>query len=187
MFLKSSIFVFTACNAYICIYIYTQKKSSVLVRTMDVFLQDPVVDWVESCSKKRADVGEEDDGEGGASHTGQGSNAVSRQTKNSVMWEPKRRIRNAERKLNGCNPMEILIDDLCKNNWVTKWGSAEALRGIIKGQNGSHKKGGGPIRLRSAALQEETLSISDQVACLIDIATDPNILGRQWAGLATWV
>ena len=26
-----------------------------------------------------------------------------------------------------------------------------------------------------------------QVECLIDLATDPDVLGRQWIGLATWV
>ena len=26
-----------------------------------------------------------------------------------------------------------------------------------------------------------------QVDCLIDLATDPDVLGRQWIGLTTWV
>jgi hypothetical protein len=25
-----------------------------------------------------------------------------------------------------------------------------------------------------------------QVECLVDLAVDPNMLGRQWMGLATW-
>lgn len=148
-------------------------EASVLVRTMDVFLQDPIVDWVQSCSKKREEVGEED----GAPEQG-------RKTKDTVIWEPRRRIRNAERKLNGFNPMDILIDDISKNNMCTKFNSHTALSGIIRGQAvGKHV----PERVKSAALQEEVLSITDQVTCLIDMATDPNILGRQYQGLATWV
>ena len=30
-------------------------------------------------------------------------------------------------------------------------------------------------------------SVAQQVDCLIDLATDPNVLARQWFGLATWV
>ena len=30
-------------------------------------------------------------------------------------------------------------------------------------------------------------SVDAQVDCLIDLATDPNVLARQWVGLATWV
>lgn len=149
-------------------------QASVLVRTMDVFLQDPIVDWVQSCSKKREEVGEEDYGQG----------IHSKKTKDTVVWEPQRRIRNAERKLHGFNPMDILIDDISKNNMCTKYNSHSALNGIIRGQEAGKYI---PERVKSAALQEEILSISDQVTCLIDMATDPNILGRQYQGLATWV
>jgi len=32
-----------------------------------------------------------------------------------------------------------------------------------------------------------TAQSQSQVDCLIDLATDPDVLGRQWIGLATWV
>lgn len=139
---------------------------------MDVFLQDPIVDWVQSCSKKRED---EEDGEDDGSST---------KTKETVIWEPRRRIRNAERKLKGFNPMGILIDDLSKNPSVVKFGIQNALSDIIKGQGVGKRV---PERAKSAVFHEEYLGISDQVTCLIDMATDPNILGRQYVGLATWV
>ena len=31
------------------------------------------------------------------------------------------------------------------------------------------------------------LSVEDQVACLLNQATDPNILGRMWQGWEPWV
>ena len=34
---------------------------------------------------------------------------------------------------------------------------------------------------------ERCTSVEEQVACLVDHATDPNILGRTWAGWEPWV
>jgi DNA-dependent protein kinase catalytic subunit len=33
----------------------------------------------------------------------------------------------------------------------------------------------------------EGLSVEQQIACLIDQATDPNILGRTWVGWEPWM
>jgi hypothetical protein len=30
-------------------------------------------------------------------------------------------------------------------------------------------------------------SAAAQVECLVDLATDPNVLGRQWIGLSAWM
>lgn len=40
------------------------------------------------------------------------------------------------------------------------------------------------VRARVAAAG---LSVENQVDCLIDQATDPNVLGRVWAGWEPWV
>ena len=78
---------------------------SVLVRTMDVFIQDPIVDWVESCTSKRQEVGEDEDEDGAGDGEGGARGGA-------VQWEPSRRIRNARRKLQGSNPIDIILDDL---------------------------------------------------------------------------
>ena len=67
---------------------------------------------------------------------------------------------------------------------MAEYKSLGALEGILRGQ-----PGGGlvPVRSRDSKLQGSTLGVADQVACLVDIATDPNVLGRQWIGLATWI
>jgi hypothetical protein len=39
----------------------------------------------------------------------------------------------------------------------------------------------------SSVVLKERLSTSEQVDVLLALATDPNILMRQWVGLATWI
>jgi len=94
---------------------------------MDVFLQDPIVDWVESCASKRPSEGDEDDdgdsdddGDDGAGAAAEGGGGKRRGSKGAAqaaaakrpLWEPVRRIRNARRKLEGVNPVDLLLDDL---------------------------------------------------------------------------
>jgi DNA-dependent protein kinase catalytic subunit len=152
-------------------------KAAPLVRTMDIFLRDPIVDWVESCASKRPD--DDDDAADDGSGSGSSSSA-------KAVWEPSRRIRNARRKLSGANPIAVLLDDLRQNPSVAANKSLPALERILRGEAG----GGGrlaPARARLPRLQEATLSAADQVECLVDLAADPNVLGRQWVGLATWM
>lgn len=40
---------------------------------------------------------------------------------------------------------------------------------------------------KRAKVGERCASVEEQVACLIDLATDPNILGRTWGGWEPWV
>ena len=40
----------------------------------------------------------------------------------------------------------------------------------------------------SLAMMDALSHIANDVArCLIDIATDPNVIGRQWQGLSMWL
>lgn len=193
------------------------RKAQVLTRTMDVYLQDPIVDWVQSCKKKRGgttkkkaiaddeatqvsadndDDGGSDDDDGAADEDEDGEDD------DDASWEPARRIRNASRKLQGYNPIDIMLDDLQQNRFVSTNDSSRALAEILRGQVvlGSGDAGGGgrnakapeapphrPERCTRKALQEPRLEVADQVSCLIDIATDPNVIGRQWQGLSMWL
>ena len=40
---------------------------------------------------------------------------------------------------------------------------------------------------KRAQVGERCCSVEEQIACLIDHATDPNILGRTWQGWEPWV
>jgi len=157
-----------------------KAQAAVLVRTMDVFLQDPIVDWVESCAAKQRPKGDEAaDADSQAAEGSDGQSELDR-----PVWEPTRRIRNARRKLEGFNPVALLVDDLKQNPAVDKFKSLAALEAILRGQPGGASV---PLRCVEPRLQAAKLSTADQVSCLVDVATDPNVLGRQWIGLATWI
>ena len=40
---------------------------------------------------------------------------------------------------------------------------------------------------KRARVEERCNSVEEQVECLLDHATDPNILGRVWGGWEPWV
>jgi len=48
------------------------------------------------------------------------------------VWEPTRRIRNARRKLDGFNPVALLVDDPKQNPAVDKFNSQAALEAILR-------------------------------------------------------
>jgi len=48
------------------------------------------------------------------------------------VWEPTRRIRNARRKLDGCSPVALLMDELKQNPAVNKFSSLAALKAILQ-------------------------------------------------------
>jgi hypothetical protein len=56
---------------------------------------------------------------------------------------------------------------------------------------GSGADAGGSVGAKRAkqarSCHSQCPSVEAQVDCLIDLATDPNVLARQWVGLATWV
>lgn len=53
-----------------------------------------------------------------------------------------------------------------------------AIQGIIRGD---------PKTNIRAQIKEKCSSVKEQVECLIDMATDYNILGRTWGGWAPWI
>ena len=111
-----------------------------------------------------------------------------------------------KRKLAGEHPVEILVDEIAEktnfpfaNNWIElARGTATDARRTIGGGGGGSSNGGGNgdgggNRERSTACKgtdgaagsgssPRLLSVNDQVGVLIDLATDPNILGRTWVG-----
>ena len=80
-------------------------------------------------------------------------------------------VDNALQKLSGKHPADIMLLELtAKHANGAHW---KALQAIVKGDD-SHN-----VRTKVAGDQ---LSVEDQVRCLLDQATDPNILGRTWQG-----
>ncbi|KAG2458009.1 PRKDC kinase, partial [Polypterus senegalus] len=131
-----------------------------LLNTMDVFVKEPSLDWknFELKQLKKA-----------------GTWTLTVDTKN-INWYPLQKVNFARRKLEGANPAAITGDEL-------KLGFEKnpAFQSILAVAQGTQEFN---MRAREAA---HGLSVETQVECLIDQATDPNLLGRVWQGWEPWV
>lgn len=77
----------------------------------------------------------------------------------------------ALQKLSGKHPADIMLLELAaKHANTAHW---KALQAIVKGDNSHNFR---------ATVDGDALDVDDQVQCLLDQATDPNILGRTWQG-----
>ncbi|XP_053414339.1 DNA-dependent protein kinase catalytic subunit [Nycticebus coucang] len=131
-----------------------------LTNTMDVFVKDPSFDW-KNFERKMLEKG------------GSWIQEINVTEKN---WYPRQKIRYAKRKLAGANPAVITCDELLLGHE-----KAPAFRDYVAVARGSKDHN---IRAQEP---ESGLSEEIQVKCLIDQATDPNILGRTWEGWEPWM
>lgn len=133
-----------------------------IVATLQVFVEDPLVEWTERASTDNKAHGKSDDDDGPAESTRDFC---------------RRLIDTAERKLSQYNPAHIMEADLAAGHKGKKW-----FAGAVKVVQG------GAETVRYDALQRgvQCESVSEQVDCLIDMATDPNILARTYFGWDPW-
>uniref|UniRef100_A0A672S298 DNA-dependent protein kinase catalytic subunit n=1 Tax=Sinocyclocheilus grahami TaxID=75366 RepID=A0A672S298_SINGR len=131
-----------------------------LLNTMDVFVKEPSLDW-KNFELKQLKKG--------------GTWTESVNTK-EINWFPLQKVNFASRKLEGANPSVITSDELCLG--FEKNPEYKGMLALARGEK-EHN-----VRARH---NEKDLSVEDQVDCLLDQATDPNILGRVWIGWEPWI
>ncbi|XP_032697085.1 DNA-dependent protein kinase catalytic subunit isoform X1 [Lontra canadensis] len=137
-----------------------RSHSDLLFNTMDVFIKEPSFDW-KNFEQKMLKKG------------GSWIQEINVTEKN---WYPRQKIHYAKRKLAGANPAVITCDELfLGREKALAFGDYVAVARGSKDHN---------IR---AQQPESGLSEEAQVKCLIDQATDPNILGRTWQGWEPWM
>ncbi|XP_071387705.1 DNA-dependent protein kinase catalytic subunit [Centroberyx affinis] len=137
-----------------------RAEPDLLLNTMDVFVKEPSLDW-KNFELKQLKKG--------------GTWTESVNTK-EINWYPLQKVNFARRKLEGANPAAITSEEL-------KLGFEKdaAFKGMQSVALGTEEHN---IRAKLAA---EGLSVEKQVDCLLDQATDPNILGRVWQGWEPWL
>jgi len=96
---------------------------------------------------------------------------------NASTFFPKNKIEIARRKLNKSNPAYITWHELKTSTHQNK-PYLPALQAIVLGD---------PQHNIRATINEKCADAKEQVDCLVDQATDPNILGRTWAGWAAYI
>ncbi|KYO26142.1 DNA-dependent protein kinase catalytic subunit isoform B [Alligator mississippiensis] len=137
-----------------------RKDPDLLINTMDVFVKEPSLDWknFELRLLKK------------------GGTWLKEVNTCEVNWYPLQKVNCVKRKLAGSNPAAITCEEL-------RLGHEKSLayRDYVAVARGTRDQN---IRAKEP---EDGLTEETQVKCLIDQATDPNILGRVWAGWESWM
>ncbi|XP_069477126.1 DNA-dependent protein kinase catalytic subunit [Ambystoma mexicanum] len=130
-----------------------------IINTMDVFVKEPSLDWKNFELKQLK----------------KGGTWIKEVNTTEINWYPMQKVKYAKRKLSGVNPAVITCDELRLGHE-----KASAYKEYVAVARGDKET----IRAKEpeAGLSEEV-----QVQCLIDQATDPNILGRVWEGWEPWM
>lgn len=132
-----------------------RANSGPLMATMDVFIKEPSVDWLEQASKFICEDEEEPV---------------------DLQWFSNDKINQARRKFNGASSTSIMIEDLEKSHLPKKY--VQSYVELVKGVD--------QFNFRARLEKDDNLSVEEQVDCLIDHATDENLLGRMYAGWEPW-
>ncbi|XP_022179332.1 DNA-dependent protein kinase catalytic subunit-like isoform X2 [Myzus persicae] len=130
-----------------------------LLSVMQVFINDPSADWAKIAKTLTLRIDSDFNSK-------------------EIQWFPKQKILSGKDKMNGINPIEILCRELeisCISNDYKK-----ALLNILKSdsQNNTYKR---------SELQKCNITHNQQIDCLLDIATDHQILCLAYSGLQLWV
>uniref|UniRef100_A0A8C0EHT4 DNA-dependent protein kinase catalytic subunit n=1 Tax=Bubo bubo TaxID=30461 RepID=A0A8C0EHT4_BUBBB len=131
-----------------------------LISTMDVFVKEPSLDWKNFEQRQLK----------------KGGTWIKEINTSEVNWYPLQKVNYVKRKLTGANPATITCDELRLGHEKSPYYSDFAA--VARG-NADHN-----IRAKEP---EDGLSEETQVRCLIDQATDPNVLGRVWEGWEPWM
>jgi FATC domain len=129
------------------------------------------------------------------------------------MQESRRKLDNTKLKFYGANPTVMFEDDLRNNAWVKNLKSSEDWIRVVRGSvdagnvrakpeytsatsssSSSDSSSTSSSRRASSCSSSKgrgdatvQLSVAAQVDCLIDLATDPNVMGRAFYGLSLWI
>ncbi|XP_024384636.1 uncharacterized protein [Physcomitrium patens] len=142
---------------------------------MEVFVKEPLVDWRQEAVKlqraRARDVSKSTalEADAGANH---------HMAAFSEEEHVQLKVETAQCKLDLWNPAEITISELGFSVHANK-PYTRALEEIVRGDPSRN------IRARVAG--NVCVSVQEQIDCLLDQATDPNLLGRIFAGWQPWV
>uniref|UniRef100_A0A8C3TYH6 DNA-dependent protein kinase catalytic subunit n=1 Tax=Catharus ustulatus TaxID=91951 RepID=A0A8C3TYH6_CATUS len=137
-----------------------RSDPDLLISTMDVFVKEPSLDWKNFEQRQLK----------------KGGTWIKEINTTEVNWYPLQKVSYVRRKLTGANPAIITCDELRLGHERSP--AYNDFAAVARG-NPNHD-----LRAKEP---EDGLSEETQVRCLIDQATDPNILGRVWEGWEPWM
>ncbi len=166
---------------YMCIAMEAlQQRKDFLLSIMNVFIKDPSADW-EDQSKSRSS---QHFSGGAQASSGSNESSGSRDRNIVAFSSSENKISIVRKKLERYHPVSITLEEI---------GQADPKVTIAQKRNVSMKdnciryvKGTQAKNKRARVNLGICPDVQTQVECLIDFASDPNILGRAWVGWAPY-
>ena len=152
-----------------------RNQRSIILTVMDVFIKEPHLDWVEQSQRRQSKA----KGRGNSVSMGETSGSADGSSRQSELaWFPQQKIAIARRKLLGHNCASIMLSELEETPIHRDAALFKACKRLIRGLKDC------PRSLRKWKVCE---SVTEQVECLLDHATDKNILGRTYHGWSSFL
>lgn len=133
--------------------------SQTILICLEMFVKEPTMDWLLRSQMKS--VGNVD-----------GDVSLA-----SSDWNPEARIAIVERKLEGANPVKIIQDELAISQIAVNVELMERYVILTEGGDDSARK----------RMNNDGLTVEEQVTCLIEMATDKSLLALIYLGWDPWV
>ncbi|KAG0205959.1 hypothetical protein BGX33_007637 [Mortierella sp. NVP41] len=152
----------------VCIMKALQSKRDVILNTMDIFVKEPLLDW----RKHAINQAKEQKKRGGD----MASFEIDEQSVAPPAWYLQQKMGIARKKLEGYNPAHLTAAEL-KLGHANKPFLPQLIKTTLGDKQFSERARQGKV----------CTSVQAQVECLIDMATDLDILGRVWIGWMSWV
>ena len=133
-----------------------KSKRRLLTDCCEVFIREPLMDWLK-ISKMKSE------------------SKNSQQLEQDTISYPRDRLRILEMKLSSFNPVTIMLKEL----EISRHANAPYYQQIVSSVKGADHTFRAPFG-------GDIISVCDQMDILIDMASDPDILGRTWTGWAPY-
>ncbi|KHJ40060.1 FATC domain protein [Trichuris suis] len=143
-----------------------RDNGQLLLNAMDIFIKDPSLDWTREALK-------------------QARPSDLLPTPGHLSWYPKQKIEISRRKLEGDNPVSIMAEELSSRRDVDSFPLQQVLCCIYGAEEFPELTQTQRSVPRGYSLH--SISVDDQVSCLIELAVDPLVLARTWHGWEPWM
>lgn len=140
-----------------------KDKKDMLLDCAEIFVKDPLFDWVKSAKIKQANSEEQKE-----------DDTSIRQQIGGLEWYPRRKIEIMKGKLEGRHPVLIMIDELEES----KHGKAEYFKVLKNALVNTTEQIAQDLNTGTTVLNKP----NEVIECLIAMARNPSILGRTWIG-----
>ena len=191
----------------------SRDGAALLGVVLAAYVDDPIIDWLKD-KHRSARSSTEGDGDGNGATTAesyQPANSASASSSSRAAAAPRlqddaarKKVQSSRRKLAGEHPVKLLLEEVMSNRTVAAnkaypfiekvcTGSEYPLKASTRTLSEAAKEaaaaGVAPSKPHYQAMRDRdpTLTPEAQVDVLLAVATDPNVLVRQWVGLKPWV